>query len=314
MLRIHQMISNLQTPGQTPRTIRKRHSINNGQRKALRDKARTLPRGRQKELNEWFQENYGHSPSQSTISESLSKRYDWLDGPNAVVDVDAVKLRPSHWPELEAALIRWYREKEGPGPPTHAMIVAQAAIMWDQLEAYRGRALPQFSNGWVDGFKRRNGLKMRRSRPSQPLSSRIYCGGLSDFDPEVQMEVASDLHLNSEVGPSLSTDHAVVSTIQCSLDHINDQSVPRQPSDNAMNSRPGLSEDHEIGEELESTHRVSVKEALQALKTLRRFEEQAHNKQPDLIQRLNEHEKELRKKEPGIVRQESLAASFAQHS
>lgn len=308
------MTSNLQTPGQTPRTIRKRHFINNGQRKALRDKARTLPRGRQKELNEWFQENYGHSPSQSTISESLSKRYDWLDDPNAVINVDAVKLRPSHWPELEAALIRWYREKEGPRPPTHAMIVAQAAIMWDQLEAYRGRAPPQFSNGWVDGFKRRSGLKMRRSRPSQPLSSRLPCGGLSACDPDVQMEVTSDLHLNSEVGPSLSTDHAVMSTLQCSLDHTNDLSVPRQPSVNAMNSRPGLSEDREIDEELESTHRVSVKEALQALETLRRFEEQAHNKQPDLIQRLNEHEERLREKEPEVARHKSMTASITQHS
>ena len=89
-----------------------------------------------------------------------------------------------------------------------------------------------------------------------------------------------------------------------------------QPSNFASNTsgRPTLHEDHEIGEGLEAMPRVSVNEALKALDTLRRFEEQAHDEQPDLIQRLNEHEERLRKKEKEIARQESMTALFTQRS
>ena len=59
---------------------------------------------------------------------------------------------------------------------------------------------------------------------------------------------------------------------------------------------------------------MTVKEALKALEVLRKFEEQAADEQVTLIQRLDEHEERLRRKEREIERQENMSALFSLHS
>lgn len=208
--------------GGTPqRIIRKRFAITNGQRKALRDRARSTPRGKQKDLCSWFRERYGHTPSQGTVSESLSKRYDWLDDANANIDFDAVKLRPSHWPELEEALIEWYRQNEGHETITSTTIADRAALLWHQIDKYKDQELPQFSNGWVDGFKRRNGIKMRKNRPYQSLASRLPSG------TEEAAEAGGQFGFNA--GHDSDMDYGVVSDLERVIAHYNDPTPSRAP-------------------------------------------------------------------------------------
>ncbi|KAI5250654.1 DDE-domain-containing protein [Aureobasidium subglaciale] len=163
--------------GTTPdRDTRKRFPMTNGQRKDLRDRARLTPHVKQKELCIWFRQKYGHTPSQGTVSDSLSAKYDWLDDPEATINYEAVKLRPSNWPDLEEALITWYRQNEGQMNINYTVLGQQAARLWHEMEQYKDQTPPQFSNGWLDGFKRRHNLTRRTNRKSQGVAPRVPAG------------------------------------------------------------------------------------------------------------------------------------------
>ena len=40
-----------------------------------------------------------------------------------------------------------------------AVLKEKAAFFWQHLPQYSGLLMPQFSNGWLDGFKSRRGIK-----------------------------------------------------------------------------------------------------------------------------------------------------------
>lgn len=141
--------------------VNSRRSITVQERKALRHHARTNPRLRQKQLSEWFHAKFGHRPSQGTISESLSSRFAILE---AESDLDLNRLRrlkAAKYPELEAALFEWYSVIRYDMRITDDAIKKKAEILWRTLPVYEGQDVPQFSNGWLQGFKKRYAVSLR---------------------------------------------------------------------------------------------------------------------------------------------------------
>jgi hypothetical protein len=66
------------TPTSSP-TKERRRAITDAERKAIRDHWATADQKPHKAVQAWFTETHYHTISQSTVSEILSSRYDYLD-------------------------------------------------------------------------------------------------------------------------------------------------------------------------------------------------------------------------------------------
>jgi hypothetical protein len=137
-----------------------RQGISDDHRRALRAWFFSQsPRPSQKAASSWFNEQFGHRLRQSTISESLSERFSYLD---VVRDNSsaAYRSRTAQWPLLESILFDWHRliERQG-GLLTGDLISEKARQIWQQIPQYRREEVPSFSSGWLEKFKRRHNIK-----------------------------------------------------------------------------------------------------------------------------------------------------------
>lgn len=140
----------------------KRAVLSNLQRLALREKHRTEPHLRQAALIAWFEEQFSHKIPQSTLSDTLSRRFEHLDNSTRPRHLEARKrARDPHWPELEKALYEVVLRLQASVPITEDFLRAKAEVLWSRLDSYAGMQVPTFSNGWIDGFKRRHNIRRR---------------------------------------------------------------------------------------------------------------------------------------------------------
>lgn len=145
------------------RGIQKRYAISERQRQALRKKKATNPGLTQQELREWFQHEYGRHISQSSVAESLSKRYEHLDSDTISRNRVPVfrQIKADH-PALEKALIEHVdllnRKKLN---VTGDMITEAAKRLWSLMPEYQNVREPKWSSTWLAGFKRRFKVKSR---------------------------------------------------------------------------------------------------------------------------------------------------------
>jgi len=140
-----------------------RKSISDEQRRALRVWFRAQhPRPRQIDAVRWFEERYHHRITQSTISESLSSRFAYLENVPAKASTSSYRQRQAQWPLLEAILFEWYQfiDKQN-AIITGDIILRKAQQIWPQIPQYRDKQPPSFSLGWLAGFKKRHGIKER---------------------------------------------------------------------------------------------------------------------------------------------------------
>ncbi|KAI5203390.1 DDE-domain-containing protein [Aureobasidium subglaciale] len=169
--------------------------------------------------------NYVSGIARSTVSDSLSAKYDWLDDPEASINFEAVKLRPSNWPDLEEAVITWYRQNEGQMNINYTVLGQQAARLWHEMEQYKDQAPPQFSNGWLDGFKRRHNLTRRTNRKSQGLARRVPAGvQLQRLTPNQPGDEAANLP-DQDIGVQSEADYSV-SELERSIARCNSPCAP----------------------------------------------------------------------------------------
>ncbi|CCE26998.1 uncharacterized protein CPUR_00470 [Claviceps purpurea 20.1] len=140
-------------------TKRKRVPITIGQRKALRKHHAEYPSLKQTSLAVWFEEQFGHRPSPATISESLSVKFKELDDPTQHFKSSSTKLRKEHWQELEIALLTWRQRFGAEDTITTDLLREVANGFWNKLLVYQRKELPDFNNGWLDKFGKRQDKK-----------------------------------------------------------------------------------------------------------------------------------------------------------
>lgn len=112
----------------------------------------------QKACIAWFLDQYQTRVSQSTISESLSTRFAYLDGAPQAHDQEARRRRrDATWLQLEAVLFDWQKliEQRG-GVTTGEVLQEKAKQIWARLPQYEGEPVPEFSLGWVTRFRQRH--------------------------------------------------------------------------------------------------------------------------------------------------------------
>ena len=138
----------------------KQRGLSFAQRLAIRQYARAHPRLTQNQLREWFEYSFQRIITQPTISESLSSKFAHLDT-DTPINPKQQRVRPAKYPHLEAALFEWHQRVEIDIPLSSEAIKEQARRFWSRLPQYQEMELPQFSNGWLEGFKKRHGIKQR---------------------------------------------------------------------------------------------------------------------------------------------------------
>ncbi|KAG5757505.1 hypothetical protein H9Q72_014351 [Fusarium xylarioides] len=140
---------------------RKRFAITQHQRLLIhhyRDENRGILH---KSIHKWAEAEFRRKFSQSTISESLGKKYDFLDEIRLSAAAKEVKKsRQAAFPLLEEAVHEYCQRLLGFGiPVTGEVIVRCAQELWDRMDDFRGLEKPEFSRGWLDGFKSRFSYK-----------------------------------------------------------------------------------------------------------------------------------------------------------
>ena len=143
--------------------VQKRYAISERQKQALRRAKAANSLMTQQQLREWFQNEFGRPISQSTVTEILSKRYNYLDNETISKNTVPVFRRVNaDYPILEKALVEYVdmlnRKKLN---VNGEMIVEAAKRLWFLMPEYRNVAEPKWSTGWLSLFKIRSKIKSR---------------------------------------------------------------------------------------------------------------------------------------------------------
>lgn len=158
-----------------------RQSITKIQRKELRHFAQQNPEFRQSELRNWFETNFRQKISQSTVSESLSPKFQDLDSDVHLLEAKR-KRKPEH-PDIEEQLICWIQLTQENIMPSHGILSAQAKLLWDLVHP-ESDPRPSFSTGWLVGFIKRNKTRFTRA---PEIESAIDLEEESPKDDDVHM-------------------------------------------------------------------------------------------------------------------------------
>ena len=169
------------------------------ERRALRAWVRSqYPRPSQKACIEWFDSQFHRRITQSTVSESLSSRFDSLDNTTATF---RARARTGQWPDLEKVLYLWQQQIEERGGITSGELLRQKALqIWQQLPQYSDRPPPEFSIGWVGNFKKRHNIKefvQHGEAGSAPEATEVEMRSLRTLAGEYQEE---DIYNMDETG------------------------------------------------------------------------------------------------------------------
>ena len=139
---------------------RKRRAITDLERRNIRRYHDAHP-GPQAALVSWFYQETGHQLNQSQISKILSLEYAHLDDDSRKNKELWNKRRyKGDWPELEAALFEWQqRMQKKRAVVTRDILKAKASELWERLPQFEDIPEPKWSNGWLEGFKKRYKIK-----------------------------------------------------------------------------------------------------------------------------------------------------------
>ena len=171
---------------------KKRKFLDDAQRQSIRDHHYANPTLNQKDLAQWFETTRGSHPlNQGDISKILSSKYDYLDEFDKRIHRDILKRQKSaagQYPELEAALFEWQQRVQQLGAIiTGEILKARAALLWQELPQYRDIEEPKWSNGWLDGFKKRFHIRQF------VLHGEAASAAINDAAAITQMQLVRDL-------------------------------------------------------------------------------------------------------------------------
>lgn len=135
-----------------------REGIPEAQKQALRAWVRSqYPRPNHASCITWFKNVFSRTLSQSTVSLILSKEYEYLDNTQGSF---VQRRQPPKWPLLDTALFEWQQRIQQAGGLINSEILREKARdFWLQIPEYQCLPIPQFSDGWLNRFKKRHAIR-----------------------------------------------------------------------------------------------------------------------------------------------------------
>lgn len=158
--------SDLQGQGSASNPAKRRLAVTDAQRRELREHKEALMRENgkfhTKQLIDFFNEKYDRVLNQSTISLSLSDKYNWLDQQDRIPHPDSKKKRTSYWPDLDNALFEWEQQMiKQKVTVTNEALKKMAKEIFHKLPQYHNIEPPKFSTGWLVGYRARFQIEKR---------------------------------------------------------------------------------------------------------------------------------------------------------
>ncbi|KAK0575007.1 hypothetical protein LWI29_032539 [Acer saccharum] len=134
----------------------KKSTLTNEMRRALREYKNDHPSSSQKDLQQWVQQNFHLSISQSTISNTLKRSAKYLS--NEMKNSNVKRHKSAKYHDLEKVLYEWFLQYQEKVNMTREMIQTKAK---EFLQKTHGETNPEFnfSSGWLNRFKARHCIK-----------------------------------------------------------------------------------------------------------------------------------------------------------
>jgi hypothetical protein len=137
---------NFDTISPTAPTMEKpkqRIPITDIERQQLRKHEKEHPTLTQEGLISWFEQEFGRKISGSSISDTLSNKYSYLDNGEAR---DGGRKKGPQWPELEDALFQYWQDAQ-PRNVTGPELKMKATELWQAMSICQDKRVPSFSDG-----------------------------------------------------------------------------------------------------------------------------------------------------------------------
>ncbi|XP_010419288.1 PREDICTED: CENP-B homolog protein 2-like [Camelina sativa] len=129
-------------------------------RKELCEYKRDHTKCTQKELQLWIQEKFQIQVSQGTISNTLKRSDEYLST-NLESRKDIKRHKPAKYPEMEKVLFEWFLQYQDRVNMTGELILEKAKVTMKLVYPEQDFE-HQFSQGWLEKFKLRHGIKSFR--------------------------------------------------------------------------------------------------------------------------------------------------------
>jgi hypothetical protein len=111
-------------------------------------------------LIKWLKDNHSIKVSQATISTTLKRSVEILAKSDNETNVNAKRQRTVRYPEMESALVKWFRANQERANVSGELVRESATKILDRL--YPGHEPFEFSSGWLEAFKSRHGIRSYR--------------------------------------------------------------------------------------------------------------------------------------------------------
>lgn len=141
--------------------------MTDAERQLIRQYYRRNPGFSHQKVADWASDKLKRRIARSVVTKSLSEAFTYVDS-KAFKKGDYVYARATdgahkgEWPDLEAALFEWHSRMNAERVPvTGDLIAATARKIWARLPQYSSLPVPEFSHGWVEGYKKRHQMRAR---------------------------------------------------------------------------------------------------------------------------------------------------------
>ncbi len=118
---------------------------------------RNNPQLSQKYLIKWLENNHSIKVTQATISTTLKRSAEILAKSDNETNLNAECQWIVKYPEMESALVKWFRANQEWANVNGELVRESATKILDRL--YPGHEPFEFSNGWLEAFKSRHGIR-----------------------------------------------------------------------------------------------------------------------------------------------------------
>ena len=156
------------------------------------------PQLSQKDLNQWLEQKHKMKVSQPTIS-GLLKRKATILAKADHSNLGAKCQRNVKYPQMESALVEWFLSHQDRVNVSGDLIKEKAALFLDNL--YPEHDVFEFSNGWLESFKERHGIKsFRRFGESGSVDMTLIEKSLPDIRETLDKYEWKDIYNMDETG------------------------------------------------------------------------------------------------------------------
>ncbi|KAK5820545.1 hypothetical protein PVK06_025592 [Gossypium arboreum] len=185
----------------------KKSTLTDEMKKTLCEYKNEHPSSSQKDLQQWVQQTFDLSVSQSTISNTLKRLSEYLS--KELKNSNVKRHRSAKYPELEKVLYEWFLQYQEKVNMTREMIQTKAK---EFLQKMYGDANSKFnfSIGWLERFKARHEIMSYRRFGE---SSLVVMENIEDVLPQIRAKLENfdwkDIYNMDEIDLFYCLDHSL---------------------------------------------------------------------------------------------------------